>query len=73
MKTPCQVEPRAISVPNGCLSVAAVCNWTSLGRTKIYEEIASGRLKKLKCGARTFIHSDDLKAWLIECQKATAA
>ena len=35
-----------------------------VGRTKMYEEIASGRLKARKFGKRTIILHDDLNAFL---------
>jgi excisionase family DNA binding protein len=35
-----------------------------LGRTKIYEEIKSGRLRARKCGKRTIISEDDAEDWL---------
>ena len=41
--------------------VSAACG---IGRTKIYEAIASGRLKAKKFGKRTVILTDDLRAFL---------
>ena len=37
---------------------------TGAGRSKIYQEIAAGRLKVRKLGKRTLILHDDAKAWL---------
>jgi hypothetical protein len=34
-----------------------------IGRTKFYEEVASGRLKAFKSGRNTFVRSDDASAW----------
>jgi len=34
-----------------------------VGRTKIYEEIKSGRLRARKVGKRTVIIDDDAEAW----------
>jgi excisionase family DNA binding protein len=31
-----------------------------LGKTKLYEEIAAGRLRATRCGRRTFIAATDL-------------
>jgi hypothetical protein len=35
-----------------------------LGRTKIYEELKSGRLRGRKIGKRTIITEDDAEEWL---------
>ena len=42
---------------------AAQCR-TGLGRTKLYAEMASGRLRFVKIGARRLIRECDLAAWL---------
>lgn len=34
-----------------------------LGHTKIYEEIGAGRLRAVKCGARTLILARDATTW----------
>jgi excisionase family DNA binding protein len=46
------------------LSIADFCAATTLGRTRVYEEIKHGRLKVLKCGRRTLIPVDELQAWM---------
>jgi excisionase family DNA binding protein len=38
--------------------------WLGIGRSKIYEEIQAGRLKAVKCGARTLIPYASGQAWL---------
>lgn len=38
--------------------------WSRLGRTKIYELLASGDLKAIKVGRRTLISSKAAQAWL---------
>ena len=35
-----------------------------IGRTKLYEEIAAGRLVAVKVGKRTLIRAEDAEAWL---------
>jgi excisionase family DNA binding protein len=40
------------------------CASTGLSRSKVYEEIASGRLKAVKCGSRTLIPASASQAWL---------
>ena len=52
------------AVSREALSIAEACNATNLGRTKIYEAIATRRLTARKCGKRTIILTDDLRAFL---------
>ena len=44
---------------------------SSVGRTLIYKEIASGNLRATKVGRRTVILVDDLKAWLVAKASST--
>jgi excisionase family DNA binding protein len=50
--------------PEG-LSVPEACRVSGLGRTKIYEAIAAGRLKARKFGKRTIILRLDLQQFLV--------
>ena len=45
-------------------SIADACKVTSLGRTRIYELIAQGRLVRRKIGNRTIIPAASLRALL---------
>lgn len=45
---------------------------TSVGRSLLYLEIKSGKLKVFKVGSRTLIASEDLQAWLDEYRKQAA-
>lgn len=45
-------------------SIAEAVKATSVGRTRLYEEIAAGRLPTFKIGKRTLIATEDLRAWL---------
>lgn len=45
---------------------------TSVGRSLLYEEIKSGKLKSFKLGSRTLIAADELHAW-IDAYKNQAA
>jgi hypothetical protein len=45
-------------------SVAQLADATSIGRTKIFHEIAKGRLRATHVGGRTIILVDDARAWL---------
>jgi excisionase family DNA binding protein len=46
------------------LSIAEACAAAGIGRTKLYEAIADGRLKARKLGKRTLILRDDLFQFL---------
>ncbi len=52
-------EPAASSA----LTVNAFCAAYGIGRTRTYEEIASGRLRARKVGNRTLILRSDAQAW----------
>ncbi|QEN88586.1 helix-turn-helix domain-containing protein [Labrys sp. KNU-23] len=41
-----------------------VVRMTNVGRTTIYGEIASGRLRIVKLGRATLVRDEDLHAWL---------
>jgi excisionase family DNA binding protein len=46
------------------LSVVEACSVAGIGRTKVYEAIADGRLKARKVGKRTIILRSDLQQFL---------
>ncbi len=46
------------------LSVKEFCQQAGIGRTKVYQEITSGRLVARKCGRRTIIPISELNNWL---------
>ena len=46
------------------LSIAEACTIAGIGRTKIYEAIADGRLTARKFGKRTLVLRGDLQAFL---------
>jgi hypothetical protein len=46
------------------MSLAEFCERYSIGRTKAYEELYSGRLRGRKNGRRTIIAEDDAEDWL---------
>ena len=48
----------------GGFSIPKYAEWANLGRSKIYEEIAAGRLVARKCGKRTIITYQDGQDYL---------
>lgn len=48
-----------------------VCKIISVGRTKIYQEIAEGNIKIIKVGHRTLITNEALLNWLKSKEKVT--
>jgi excisionase family DNA binding protein len=45
-------------------SIADAAKIVGVGRSKLYLELADGRLSARKVGKRTIILADDLRAWL---------
>ena len=54
------------------LTIPEFIYWSRLGRTKVYQEIATGSLRAIKIGRRTFVKRDDALTWL-DSQPAMAA
>ena len=48
----------------GAMSVNEFLKWASIGRTKFYDEIASGRLKIRKIGRKSVVSTADAVEWL---------
>ncbi len=48
----------------GAKSVKATCNVIGISRSKLYQEIAAGRLRAVKCGSRTLVLNSAIKTWL---------
>ena len=44
-------------------TISQTCKLTGLGRTKLYELLASGEIPVRKVGTRTLIAAEDLKEW----------
>jgi excisionase family DNA binding protein len=60
-------SPIAYSIPEACAAA-------SIGRSALYEEIKSGRLRAVKSGRRTIVTADDLRSWVENLPEiATAA
>jgi excisionase family DNA binding protein len=46
------------------LSVRAFCAWSSIGRTKVYQEIEEGRLRTVTVGRRRLVPTAEAQRWL---------
>jgi hypothetical protein len=45
-------------------TIAALCQASGIGRTKIYDDLKAGRLHARKHGKRTLILADEARRWL---------
>ena len=50
--------------PRAALRVSEACASLSISRSKLYEELAAGRLKAVKAGSRTLIPVASIIDWL---------
>ena len=62
-----------VEVPRAALRVREACVSLSISRSKLYEEVAAGRLRALKAGSRTLIPVKSIDAWLNSLPDARAA
>jgi excisionase family DNA binding protein len=53
-----------VSIPRAALRVREACVSLSISRSKLYEELAAGRIKALKAGSCTLIPMASIDAWL---------
>jgi len=51
-------------IPRAALRVSEACRALAISRSKLYLELAAGRLHAVKCGRRTLIPVPSIKAWL---------
>ena len=54
----------SIEIPRAALRVSEACSVLAISRSKLYLELATGRLRAVKCGRRTLIPATEIKAWL---------
>ena len=45
-------------------SISEACSATGIGRSKLFQEIAAGRIETRKVGSRTLIIVRSLKKWI---------
>ena len=55
---------QSAEVPRAALRVSEACSALAISRSKLYLELAAGRLRALKCGRRTLIPVPSIKAGL---------
>ena len=58
------MNTQANDLPREGLSIPEACAVAGIGRTKIYQAIADGKLKARKLGKRTLVLRADLQAFL---------
>ena len=52
------------SLPRAAYSVPEAVQITGVGRSRLYQEIAAGRLRSVKVGRRTLIPANAIDEWL---------
>jgi len=52
------------NIQKPALSIADFCAATSLGRTRVYQEIRDKKLRVIHVGRRTLILVEEMQAWL---------
>ena len=55
---------QSADIPRAALRVSEACSALAISRSKLYLELAAGRLHAVKCGRRTLIPVPSIKAWL---------
>lgn len=55
----------SVNIQKSAFSIAEFCEAVSIGRTRAYFEIKSGRLKVVKVGRRTIITAMEIQNWLV--------
>lgn len=63
----CEQRSEPLAVP-----MSKAPDWLGISRSKIYEEIAAGRLKAVKCGSKTLVPYASGQAWLQGLPKVAA-
>lgn len=63
--------PRAITAENLSFTIDGAMSVTGLGKTRLFELIAEGKLEARKEGRRTLIMGDSLRAYLASLPKWT--
>ncbi|MEW6389605.1 MAG: helix-turn-helix domain-containing protein [Pseudomonadota bacterium] len=56
-------ESAGVNIERVAISVSEFCTIYGVGKSFLYEELKSGRLKARKVGARTLIPAAEARAW----------
>lgn len=72
-RRPWKRAPRAISVDNLSFTIEGAMSVTGLGKTRLYELIADGKLDARKDGRRTLITGDSIRAYIANLPKWSPA
>lgn len=64
---------KAETSDQGAMTVNEFCQRYRIGRTKVYAEIGSGRLRAVKLGAKTLILRADADRWARSLPELKAA
>ena len=51
-------------LPGLALTISGACKHAGIGRTTLYALIAEGRIAARKCGSKTLVLTDSLRAYL---------
>ena len=62
--TTANAEASANASPPRAMRVSEACASLSISKSKLYLEVAAGRLRAVKCGSRTLIPVEAADAWL---------
>lgn len=62
-----------VSIERGAFTIKTFCEWASISRSQVYEEIREGRLQTRKLGKLNIIRRADADAWLNALPTAAAA
>lgn len=55
---------QAAGPTRGAMSVDEFCAWVSIGRSKFYREVSSGRIQLRKIGRKSVVTMADAQMWL---------
>lgn len=66
------MQPAGLHQQKLAYSVEELATLTGLGRTKLFEEIAGGRLTSYRVGRRRFVSAEAVAAWQRALEAETA-